>query len=56
MKVEVKILLLWAIALVATCLVVGQASVLTLLCPLYAICMIGSLVSIRRSAQSGSRR
>ena len=56
MKLEVKILLLWAIAVIATSLVVGQASVLALLCPLYAVCMIGSLVAIRRAAQSGSRR
>ena len=55
MKAEVKVLLLWAIAVVATFIIVGRASEVTLLAPLYAVCMIGSLVSMRRAAQSGPR-
>lgn len=49
MKNEIAVTLLWTIALATTALVVRQASLLTVLAPLFAVCMIGSVVSVRRA-------
>jgi hypothetical protein len=38
---------LWAIALVATLLIAGRAGVV--LAPLFAICILGSVVALRRA-------
>ncbi|HEX9129227.1 MAG TPA: hypothetical protein VF850_08705 [Gemmatimonadaceae bacterium] len=50
-KPEIAVVLLWAIALAATFLVVGHTSVVTILAPLYAVCMIGSVITVRRAAR-----
>jgi len=48
MKTEITILALWLIAIVATLIIVKDASRFTYLAPVYAICMIGSVVTVRR--------
>lgn len=50
MKYIVTILALWLIALVATFLLVKDAAVFTYLGPLYAVCMVGSVITVRRAA------
>jgi Na+/glutamate symporter len=52
MKYEITVVLLWAIALAATYLTTRQSSVLTLLGPLFVVCMIGSVIIVRRAASS----
>lgn len=52
MKVMIGILFLWLVALVATVLLLKDNSILTYLLPVYAICMIGSVIILR----SGSKR
>jgi Na+/glutamate symporter len=52
MKYEIAVVLLWAIAMAATYLIIRQSSVLTLLAPLFAVCMIGSVIIVRRAASS----
>jgi hypothetical protein len=54
MKYVIATLLLWVIALVATILVVNDTGALMILGPLFAICMVGSVVIVRR-AVTGSR-
>ncbi len=54
MKYAIATLLLWIIASAATMLVVKDARALTILGPLFAVCMIGSVVVVRR-ALTGSR-
>lgn len=47
MKATVVILLLWVIAIVTTLLVVNDPASFSILGPVYAICMIGSVVTVR---------
>ena len=47
MKYQLTTAFLWAIAIAATFLIVKQENVLTVLAPVYAICMIGSIVTMR---------
>lgn len=49
MKHEIAILLLWVIALLATVFVIRNRALMTLLGPLFAICMIGSISIVRRA-------
>jgi len=49
---ELATLLLWVIAVIATALVVSPSGLFTYLAPLYAVCMIGSLVVVRRARRS----
>ena len=44
---ELVILALWCIAIVATLLVVKEKREFTILAPVYAICMIGSVLTVR---------
>lgn len=54
MKYAIAVVVLWAIALGATYVVVRDPRVLTELGPLFAICMVGSVLMVRGAA--GSRR
>lgn len=47
MKYVAAILGLWTIAIAGTLLLVPDRSVFTYLGPLYAVCMIGSIVVVR---------
>lgn len=49
MKTIVTIAALWLIAIVATFLITRNTGLFTYLGPLYLICMIGSIVTIRKS-------
>lgn len=52
MKYEAATTLLWAIAIIVTFLIVKQNGVLTVLGPVYAVCMIGSIVTVRAARTS----
>ena len=47
MKAELIVLALWLIAIVTSVLVVTDSSDFTYLGPVFAICMIGSVVAVR---------
>jgi hypothetical protein len=47
MKHELAVASLWAIAIAVTVVTVKQEGVFTVLGPVYAICMIGSIVTVR---------
>jgi hypothetical protein len=47
MKHQLAVVLLWSIAIGITFLEVRDARLLTILGPVYAVCMIGSLVTVR---------
>lgn len=49
MRHEVIVLLLWFIAIVATLVITRDSGLFTYLGPVYAICMIGSVVTVRRA-------
>ena len=49
MKYDFTIVALWAIAVMATFLIVQETRFLTVLGPLYAVCMIGSVVTVRKA-------
>ncbi len=49
MKYELTILGLWLIAIVATLLLVDGTDAFTHIGPLYAICAIGSVLTVRRA-------
>jgi predicted enzyme related to lactoylglutathione lyase len=51
---ELAVLALWAIALAATIVIVGDSARLTYLGPLFAICMIGSVMTVRSARRSRS--
>lgn len=53
MKHELTMALLWTIAIAVTFLTVKQEGALTVLGPVYAVCMIGSIVTVR-VARAGS--
>jgi hypothetical protein len=44
-------LALWLIAIVVTFLLVPDAHVMTTLAPVYAVCMIGSVVTVRAATR-----
>jgi len=52
MKTELTVLGLWAIAIAATVLLVGDTGKFTYLGPVYAICAIGSVFTVRRARRS----
>ncbi|MBI4503208.1 MAG: hypothetical protein HY700_18885 [Gemmatimonadetes bacterium] len=51
MKHQAAILLLWVIAIVTTFFVVGEMRALTTLGPVYAVCMIGSVITVRAATR-----
>lgn len=53
MKPVVANVLLWSLAIAATAVILPDRSVFTTLGPLYAVCMIGSVVIVRRAQGSG---
>lgn len=55
MKDEFVVLALWAVAVFTTAVVVGDTGKFTYLGPLYAICAIGSVVTVRRARSGGGR-
>ena len=48
MQSVIIIVLLWLIAIIATMLLVADTGAFTFLAPVYAICMIGSVVTVRK--------
>lgn len=52
MKHELAILGLWAISIVATLLLVEGTAIFTYLAPLYTICTIGSVLTVRSARAS----
>ena len=55
MKYDLTIVALWAIAVVATFLIVQETRLLTVLGPLYAVCMIGSLATVRKARNASNK-
>ena len=55
MKYDFTIVALWAIAVMTTFLIVQETRFLTVLGPLYAICMIGSVVTVRKARNASSK-
>src|SRR5215510_1339500 len=53
MRYEIAVLFLWVIAIGATVLLVREPGTFGHLSPVYAICMIGSVVSVRRARRIG---
>ena len=51
MKHQIAVLLLWLIAIGVTFVMVRDPQVLTTLGPVYAICMIGSVVTVRAAGR-----
>lgn len=54
MKHELAILGLWGISIVATLLLVEGTAIFTYLAPLYAICTIGSVLTVRSARFSAT--
>ncbi len=55
MKAEFVIIVLWLIAIVATFLVVDETGIFTSLGPVFAICMIGSVITVQRARELPAR-
>jgi hypothetical protein len=55
MKYDLIIVALWAIAIAATFLIVHETRLITFLGPLYAICMIGSVIAMRAARMAASK-
>jgi hypothetical protein len=58
MKHTGAVLLLWCIAIAVTVVMVRDTRTLTTLAPVYAVCMIGSIMTVRAAiatAQSAGR-
>jgi hypothetical protein len=53
MRHELADAFLWAIAIVVTLLTVSQPGAFTVLGPVYAVCMLGSIVTVRAARGSG---
>lgn len=49
MKYIITITILWLIAIVATLLFVGKADAFNYIGPVYFICMVGSIVTMRKA-------
>jgi hypothetical protein len=49
MKYVAAIVALWALAIIPTFLIVADRQALTILGPLHAVCMIGSVVVVRKA-------
>jgi uncharacterized membrane protein len=49
MKHVLAVLALWLVAIVATIVIVRDAGTLTTLGPVYAVCAIGSVVTVRHA-------
>ena len=54
MKHQAAILSLWLIAIVITFVTVRDYRLLTTLGPVYAICMIGSVITVRAAIRRGA--
>jgi len=50
MKHTLAVAALWVIAIAATIVIVADRSVFSYLGPLYAVCMIGSVVIVKRAS------
>ncbi len=55
MKYEITVLILWLIAILTTYFVVAEPQIMTRLAPLYFICMVGNLVTVRRASRHAQR-
>jgi hypothetical protein len=55
MKYVLAILSLWLIAIAATLILVGETGVFTYLGPLYVICAIGSIITVRQAQRGGAK-
>jgi hypothetical protein len=55
MKHELATLALWAIAITVTMLRGDRPGAATILGPVYAVCMIGSIIIVRAARASGGR-
>lgn len=51
MKHQIATLSLWLIAIAATFLMIHEQRIITVLGPVYAVCMIGSVVTVRAAAR-----
>jgi len=51
LKYVLTTLILWAIAIVTTVLVVKDAHAVTVLLPVFAVCLIGAVVTVKRAAR-----
>ena len=51
MKHQIAILLLWIIAIVVTFMNIDDSRLVTTLGPVYAVCMIGSVVTVRAASR-----
>jgi peptidoglycan/LPS O-acetylase OafA/YrhL len=49
MKYVAAIVVLWALAIISTLVIVADRHVFTYLGPLYAVCMIGSVLVVRKA-------
>jgi hypothetical protein len=49
MKYIITIAVLWLIAIVATLLFIGKADAFTYIGPVYFICLVGSIVTMRKA-------
>ncbi|MBI1746630.1 MAG: hypothetical protein HYR55_08585 [Acidobacteria bacterium] len=56
MKYEIAVLGLWAIALFSTLALVKDATIFGHIGPLYAICMMGSVIIVRKARQDRPAR
>ncbi len=52
MKHELAILLLWAISIFATAWWVSETGVFSRLAPVYAVCLIGSVLTVRNAKKN----
>lgn len=52
MKYTLAVVALWALAIIATVVIVPDRSAFTYLGPLYAVCMIGSVVVVQRASKA----
>jgi hypothetical protein len=50
---EFATLILWAIAILATFFIVQDQNFLTYLGPLYFVCMVGSIIVVRKARKRG---
>lgn len=55
MKYVIAVVVLWAIAIVPTVVLVGDREAFTYLGPVYGICMMGSVMVVRRAQIAAAR-
>lgn len=56
MKHELAILALWAISIVATLILLEGTAIFTYLGPVYGMCMIGSVLTVRSARASATAK